>query len=273
MSIYAIGDIQGCYDDLRTLLDHIHFNKKHDRLWFCGDLVNRGPMNLQTIRFIRSLGKNAVAVLGNHDLHLLATAAGSRKPKKADTFQDILEAEDSDQLLTWLRHRPMLHHDKGLGYTLLHAGLVPQWDLSLARSCAKEVETVLRGSHYADFFEKMYGDKPAVWSDSLTGHKRLRFIVNCLTRMRFCDKGGHMNIKETGPPGSQPAPYLPWFDIPGRASSDMKIICGHWAALSYHAANGMFAIDTGCVWGGGLTALKLRRNREPKRITIPCGSK
>jgi len=271
MSVYAIGDVQGCYDELMTLLDHIQFNDQHDQLWFAGDLVNRGPKNLQTVRFIKSLGKKAVTVLGNHDLHLLATAAGYRTPKKTDTFQDILDAEDADELLTWLRYRPLLHHDATLGYTLIHAGLVPQWDLDLALSCAREFETAIRTPHYNDFLKEMYGNEPAVWSDSLSGHERLRFIVNSLTRMRFCDEDGRMNFKEAGPPGSQPTPYLPWFSISKRASLDMKIICGHWSTLSYYAADGIFALDTGCVWGMGLTALKL--DRIPKRITIPCSDR
>jgi bis(5'-nucleosyl)-tetraphosphatase (symmetrical) len=271
MSVYAIGDIQGCYDELMTLLDHIDFNEQHDQLWFVGDLVNRGPKNLQTVRFIKSLGEKAVVVLGNHDLHLLAMKAGYRTPKKTDTFQDILDAEDADELLKWLRYRPMIHHDKTLGYTLLHAGLAPQWNLDLALSCAKELETVLRGPDHNNFFKEMYGNEPAAWSDTLAGYERLRFIVNCLTRMRFCDENGRIDMKQTGPPGSQRAPYLPWFSIPKRRSRDMKIICGHWSTLSYYAANGVFALDTGCVWGSGLTALKL--DTIPKRITIPCSDR
>jgi len=271
MSVYAIGDIQGCYDDLMVLLDHIDFNEQHDQLWFAGDLVNRGLKNLQTVRFIKGLGERAVVVLGNHDLHLLAMAAGCRTPKKTDTFQDILDAEDADELLTWLRYRPVLHHDETLGYTLIHAGLAPQWNLDLALSCAGELEAALRSPSYNDFFKEMYGNKPAVWSDSLAGYGRLRFIVNCFTRMRFCDENGRMNLKETGPPGSQSAPYLPWFNISKRANIDMKIICGHWSTLSYYAANGVFAIDTGCVWGRELTALKL--DTIPERITISCSGR
>lgn len=268
MSVYAIGDVQGCYDDLMALLDHIHFNEQTDQLWFAGDMVNRGPKNLQTVRFIKSLGENAVSVLGNHDLHLLAMAYGYRTPKKRDTFQDILEAEDADELLEWIRHRPILHHDKNLGYTLIHAGLAPQWDLPMALSCAEELEKTLRGPHYTDFFEEMYGDEPAVWSDSLSGNERLRFIVNCLTRMRFCDENGRLDMEENGPPGSQPSRLIPWFTVPDRASRDMKIICGHWSRLSYYNADGVYALDTGCVWGRGLTALKI--DSIPKRITIPC---
>jgi bis(5'-nucleosyl)-tetraphosphatase (symmetrical) len=268
MSVYAIGDVQGCYDDLMALLDHIHFNEQFDRLWFAGDLVNRGPKNLQTVRFIKSLGEKAVTVLGNHDLHLLAMAAGCRTPKSTDTFQDILDAKDADEIFEWMRQRPVLHHDSRLGFTLIHAGLVPQWDLTTAQSCARELEEALHGPNYKEFFQEMYGNEPAVWSDSLAGYERLRFIVNCLTRMRFCDMNGHMDMKETGPPGSQPEPYLPWFQVPNRASRDMKIICGHWSTLSYYAADGIYALDTGCVWGRGLTALKL--DTIPKRITIPC---
>jgi len=271
MSLYAIGDIQGCYDDLMTLLDYIHFNEHRDQLWFTGDLVNRGPKNLETVRFIKSLGEKAVTVLGNHDLHLLATAAGCRSPKKTDTFQDILDADDADELLTWLRYRPILYHDETSGYTLVHAGLVPQWNLDLALSCAKEIEIILRGPYHNNFYEEMYGNEPVIWSDSLSGYERLRFIVNCLTRMRFCDKNGCMDLKETGPPGSQPAFLFPWFSIPKRASLHMKIICGHWSALSYYAANGVFALDTGCVWGGGLTALRI--DTVPEKITVPCSDR
>jgi bis(5'-nucleosyl)-tetraphosphatase (symmetrical) len=268
MSVYAIGDIQGCYDELMILLDHIHFNEQQDQLWFAGDLVNRGPKNLQTVRFIKSLGDKAVVVLGNHDLHLLAMAVGCRTPRKKDTFQDILDAEDADEIFEWLRHRSVLHHDECLGYTLIHAGLVPQWDLTKALSCAEDLEETLRGPLYKEFLHEMYGDEPAVWSDSLVGNERLRVIVNCLTRMRFCDENGRMDMKETGPPGTQPEPYLPWFQVPNRASRNMKIICGHWSTLSYYSADGIYALDTGCIWGRGLTALKL--DTIPKRITIPC---
>ena len=270
MSVYAIGDIQGCYDSLMALLDHIAFDDQNDHLWFAGDLVNRGLKNLETVRFVKGLGSKAITVLGNHDLHLLAKAADCRTPKPSDTFQDILHAEDSEELLEWLRHRPVLHHDSRLGFTLIHAGLVPQWDLTTAQSCARELEETLQGPNYKEFFRAMYGDEPAVWSASLSGYDRLRFIVNCLTRMRFCDKNGRLNMKETGPPGSQPDPYLPWFQVPGRASRKMKIICGHWAALSYYAADGIYALDTGCVWGRGLTALRL--DDIPEHITISCPS-
>jgi len=268
MSVYAIGDIHGCYDSLMTLLDHIHFNEQDDQLWFTGDLVNRGLKNLETIRFVKGLGNSAITVLGNHELHLLAKAAGCPAPKHSDTFQDIIEAEDSQEFLEWLRYRPILHHDPTLGFTLIHAGLAPQWDLAKAQLCAKELEKILQGQHSNEFLKEMYGNEPAVWSDSLSGYDRLRFIVNCLTRLRFCDENGSMTMKETGPPGSQPRTYLPWFQVPNRASRKMKIICGHWSTLSYYAADGIYALDTGCFWGRGLTALKL--DTIPRRITIPC---
>ena len=268
MSVYAIGDVQGCYDSLMVLLDRINFNEQNDQLWFTGDLVNRGPKNLETVRFIKELGCSAITVLGNHDLHLLAKAAHCVSPKPTDTFQDILQAEDSEELLEWLRHRPVLHHDLVTGYTLIHAGLAPQWDLEMARACARELESILQGPDYKEFFANMYGDEPAIWSVSLTGYDRLRFIVNCLTRLRFCDELGRMDMRETGPPGTQPPSYLPWFKIPDRASQGMKIICGHWSTLSYYDADGIYALDTGCVWGRGLTALRL--DNTPKRITVPC---
>ena len=271
MTVYAIGDIQGCYDSLMTLLDHIGFDEHQDTLWFAGDLVNRGSKNLETLRFIKSLGEQAVSVLGNHDLHLLALAAHCRSPKPTDTFQDIIDANDGKELLDWLRHRPMVHHDPVLGYTLIHAGLPPQWDLTLTLSCGRELEAVLAGPDYKLFFERMYGDEPAIWSDSLKDDDRLRFIVNCLTRMRYCDANGRMNLDETGPPGSQPEPYLPWFQVPGRASTDMKIICGHWSSLSYYNNGNVYALDTGCVWGKSLTALKLEG--IPQKISIPCPGK
>lgn len=270
MSTYVIGDIQGCFDELQRLLDTLHFDPAHDRLWFTGDLVNRGPKSLQTLRLAREL--NAVSVLGNHDLHLLAVSVGvDDHLGNGDTLGPILAAHDRDELLAWLRHRPLLHHDPLLDFTLIHAGLPPQWDMDTAHACAAEVEAVLRGPDYREFFRHMYGNHPDRWpqgSEALTGWDRIRFIVNCFTRLRYCDTGGRLYLKGKGPPGSQPTDVLPWFDIPGRASRGTRIIFGHWSTLGYHAADNVWALDTGCLWGGALTALRL--DSEPMHISIEC---
>jgi bis(5'-nucleosyl)-tetraphosphatase (symmetrical) len=261
MATYAIGDIQGCYEELSHLLEIIGFSKTEDRLWLCGDLVNRGPQSLAVLRWARDLGERAQTVLGNHDLHLLAVAAGQRQPRSKDTFQDVLAARDRDELLHWLRQRPLLLHEAELGFTLVHAGLPPQWDLDLARRCAVELETCLRGPENGEFFGHMYGNAPERWSYSLEGWERLRFITNCFTRMRYCDADGRLELRSSGPPGSQPAGYMPWFQVPSRASASQQIIFGHWSTLRLTAkdfhAHGVWPLDTGCVWGGWLTALRL----------------
>jgi bis(5'-nucleosyl)-tetraphosphatase (symmetrical) len=269
MAVYAIGDIQGCYDELRELLATIHFDPECDRLWFVGDLVNRGPKSLETLRFVRDLGTAAITVLGNHDLHLLAAAYGIRPDTIDDeTLEPVLAATDRDELIDWLRRRPLLHHDADLGYLMVHAGLPPQWDLSLARQCAGEVESVLRSDRLEAFLSHMYGNKPRQWSRELTGWDRLRFIVNCFTRMRFCDRKGKLELKSSGPPGSQPDGYYPWYEIPGRASEGMNIIFGHWSTLRTTDIPGIFPTDSGCLWGGQLTALRI--DTRPERIDLPC---
>jgi bis(5'-nucleosyl)-tetraphosphatase (symmetrical) len=268
MAVYAIGDIQGCYDELQSLLELIHFNPQHDQLWFAGDLVNRGPMSLETLRFIKDLGDRAVCVLGNHDLHLIATACGHPLDNDDHTLDAILCAPDRNELIDWLRQRPLLHHDDALGYTMVHAGLPPQWDLALAQKCAHEVETMLRGNNISDFIENMYGNKPRHWSDELSGWKRLRFIVNCLTRLRFCDDQGHLKLKYKGPPGSQPSQYHPWFELPGRKSRDLNIVFGHWSTLGKRNDAGIFPLDTACLWGGELTALRI--DTAPQWFRLPC---
>ncbi|MGH8281553.1 MAG: symmetrical bis(5'-nucleosyl)-tetraphosphatase, partial [Gammaproteobacteria bacterium] len=214
MAIFAIGDIQGCYNELRRLLDRIRFNPAEDMLWLTGDLVNRGPKSLDVLRFVKGLDEHAICVLGNHDLHLLALAAGTDKHKPADTLDAVLTASDRDELLDWLRHRPLLHHDATLGYTLIHAGLPPQWDLDTATDCAHELENVLRGSSYHDFFANMYGNQPNHWSPDLSSMERLRFIVNCFTRLRFCTADGRLDLASKGAPGSQPESFMPWFEVP-----------------------------------------------------------
>lgn len=269
MAVYAIGDIQGCYDELRELLATIHFDPECDRLWFVGDLVNRGPKSLETLRFVRELGTAAITVLGNHDLHLLAAAYGIRPDTiDDDTLEPVLGATDRDELIDWLRRRPLLHHDADLGYLMVHAGLPPQWDLGLARQCAGEVESVLRSDRLEAFLSHMYGNKPRQWSRELTGWDRLRFIVNCFTRMRFCDRKGKLELKSSGPPGSQPDGYYPWYEIPGRASEGMNIIFGHWSTLRTTDIPGIFPTDSGCLWGGQLTALRI--DTRPERIDLPC---
>ncbi|CAN5128004.1 symmetrical bis(5'-nucleosyl)-tetraphosphatase [soil metagenome] len=269
MAVYAIGDVQGCHTDLERLLDALHFDPAADRLWFAGDLVNRGPGSLETLRRVRGLGDAAVAVLGNHDLHLLALAeTDAVEPRKSDTLQQVLDADDAAELLTWLRERPLLHYDAAVGWLLVHAGLPPQWDLETAMACALEVEQVLRGPDRADFLAHMYGDRPRRWRSSLTGHKRLRFITNCLTRLRFCDAKGRMDLEPNGAPGTQAEHLMPWFQVPGRRSQNINIVCGHWAALGFYEGDGVRALDSGCVWGGRLTALRLDGGGE--LISVPC---
>lgn len=258
MATYAIGDIQGCHDDLMRLLERIGFDLSRDQLWFAGDLVNRGPASLSVLRFVKDLGGRAVSVLGNHDLHLLAVAAGTAKLRKSDTLDEILAAPDRDELLHWLRHRPLVHHDASLGYTLVHAGLPPQWDLRQAEACARELETALQGAGYVDFFLHMYGDEPKRWDPALSGMDRLRFIVNCFTRLRFVGPGGELELKTKGAPGSQAQGYLPWYQVPGRRSKDLRLLFGHWSTVGeIQAAHNALGLDTGCVWGGRLTALRL----------------
>jgi bis(5'-nucleosyl)-tetraphosphatase (symmetrical) len=269
VAVYAIGDIQGCFDELQELLATVRFDREHDRLWFVGDLVNRGPKSLETLRFVRGLGPAAITVLGNHDLHLLAAAHGIRPQNiDEDTLDPILAASDRDELIDWLRRLPLLHYDDALGYLMVHAGLPPQWDLCLARQCAGEVEAVLQGDRLVAFLSHMYGNKPRQWSEALTGWERLRFIVNCFTRMRFCDDRGRLELKCTGPPGSQPDGYYPWYTIPGRASAEISVIFGHWSSLRSRGIHGVYPIDSGCLWGGALTALRI--DTGPERIDLPC---
>lgn len=270
MATYAIGDVQGCYDELRKLLELIEFDLANDRLWFVGDLVNRGPHSLEVLRFVKGLGDAAVTVLGNHDLHLLAVAHHNPMHRDKDhTLEHILEANDRDELLDWLRLQPLMHRDEGLGYCMVHAGLPPQWDIPTALARAAELEAVLRGPGFHDFLHDMYGDNPDCWTDSLQGIDRLRFITNCFTRLRYCTPEGKYKLREKGPLGSQPEGYLPWFDLPNRVSRDERIIFGHWSTLGYQAHNNVWSIDTGCLWGGSLTALRLGEVPEPIHLACP----
>ncbi|KFI22902.1 symmetrical bis(5'-nucleosyl)-tetraphosphatase [Nitrosococcus oceani] len=271
MAIYAIGDIQGCYDELQQLLKEIHFDEQADQLWLAGDLVNRGPKSLEVIRFVHGLGKRAITVLGNHDLHLLAVAAGLQPLHSKDTLAAILSAPDREELITWLRHLPLLYRNSKLGITLIHAGLPPQWDIATAESCAKELEAVLQGPNWRDFLAHMYGDKPVQWRDDLKGWERLRTISNCLTRLRYCDAKGRFSLKFKESPGTQTkGGLMPWFKVPHRASHGERIVFGHWATLEVGPYEGpVFALDGGCVWGGQLVALRLDKE-EPQWFFVDC---
>jgi len=266
MSIYAIGDIQGCYDDLLRLLDTIKFDDHADQIWFAGDLVNRGPKSLETLRFVKSLGDVAITVLGNHDLHLIASAFNQRNPRKKDTLSPVLQAPDRDELLHWLRHRPLFYYNDD--FCLLHAGLPPQWGFSKTKKMALKAEKVIQGSKHLEFFQVMYGDSPSKWSSQLKGMDKIRFIVNCFTRMRYCEANGRLDFKYNGAPGSQPSHLLPWFKVPDRKSTHLKIVFGHWSTLGYYHGHNCYAIDTGCLWGGQLTALKL--GKKVQRISLDC---
>jgi bis(5'-nucleosyl)-tetraphosphatase (symmetrical) len=269
---FAIGDVQGCAKELRALLELLKFSADRDQLWFVGDLVNRGPESLQCLRLIRALGDNAVVVLGNHDLHLLALAFGSQlKDKPGDTLRELLRAPDRVVLLQWLLERPLAHRDPAHGDLLIHAGVVPQWTVARTLALAQEAQIALRAAP-EDFFDHMYGDKPELWTEQLQGHDRVRFIVNTLTRLRVCTAEGRVALKTKGPPpkGKQhaAASLLPWFEVPGRLSRDTRIIFGHWSTLGFVNAHGVIGLDTGCVWGGTLTAVNLDEAIRPR--SVPC---
>lgn len=266
MAIYAIGDIQGCFDELSRLLDILSFNEHSDQLWFTGDLVNRGPKSLETLRFVKSLGTAAITVLGNHDMHLLAASCAEKSNNKKDTLNQVLEASDRDELVDWLRHRPLFHFNDD--FCLVHAGLPPQWDFQLTQKMALFAEAALKSPDYRVFLKQMYGDKPNLWSANLKGVGKLRFIINCFTRMRYCDAGGRLDFVNDGPLGSQPNNLFPWFEAPNRKNADMRVIFGHWSTLGYYQGSNCYAIDTGCLWGGQLTALKL--GEPAQRISIDC---
>jgi len=255
VATYAIGDIQGCYSALRKLLAAISFDPEHDRLWLVGDLVNRGPQSLATLRFVRGLGKAAVTVLGNHDLHLLMVANNLAKPKRSDTLVEILVAADRDELLCWLRQQPLLHVDGA--YAMVHAGLLPSWSLEKAMSLAREAEAALRADDYRDFLAELYGNQPDGWSDELPPVARLRVVVNAFTRLRLCTQDGRMEFSHKAEPEKAPPGYMPWFDVPDRASQTATIIFGHWSALGLRMRPNLLALDSGCQWGGSLSAVRL----------------
>jgi bis(5'-nucleosyl)-tetraphosphatase (symmetrical) len=276
MATYAIGDIQGCFDELIALLDRIDFDAANDQLWFTGDLVNRGPKSLAVLDYVHALGDAAIVVLGNHDLHLLACGLIDRySPGKKDTFGDVLASPQRDRLLNWLRCRPLLHDDPALGYTMVHAGLPPQWTIADAASYAAEVEVVLSSDGHEAFFEHMYGNAPNIWDPALSGWQRLRLITNYLTRLRYTANDGHIDFEFKGPLGTQPPDLIPWYELYA-VPDDAAIIFGHWSALQLSTAQmhsrRIFALDTGAVWGGKLTAMRLEDGKffeVPSTVSLP----
>lgn len=270
MAIYAIGDIQGCYDPFRALLDEISFEPDRDRLWLTGDLVNRGPKSLKTLRFVRSLGDSAITVLGNHDLHLLALAEGQISgTQRFSKLQKTLRAPDLDELVDWLRRRPLAHFDKSMNTLLVHAGTHPTWTAMQTLARAKEVQAVLRSDKYPTLLAKMYGNTPTTWSEEHTGYKRLRFIINCLTRMRMLTAKGRLNFSHAGSAYLSASRKLrPWFAQDDRAAEDTRIVFGHWSALGLVVLPNLVSVDTGCVWGRQLTAVRLDK-ATPRVIQVP----
>ncbi len=268
MAHYAVGDLQGCHAEFMALLARLRFDPSRDRLWLTGDLVNRGPESLAVLREVRALGPCVTVVLGNHDLHLLAMAWAPRTVRRREPgLEAVLDAPDSAELLAWLGSRPLLHRDRALGWTLIHAGLPPQWTLAQAEKRAKEVEHALR-QDAAGLLGEMYGDQPDRWSPALKGVERLRFSVNCLTRLRFVDSDGRLLLALKGPVTDAPANAIPWFRHAARATKDDALVFGHWSALGYLSEPGLRCLDTGCVWGGSLCALRLDRDEEP--VMLPC---
>lgn len=268
MATYAIGDVQGCCDALQRLLDALRFDPAQDRLWFCGDLVNRGGQSLETLKLLHSLREQVVVTLGNHDLSLLAIA--ERKPEEQSRcnpdLQRVLFADEAPELLSWLRSQPFMHVDRGLGFVMVHAGLLPSWTLAMAETHAREVEALLQGPQRSRLLRQMYGDKPN-WSPRLEGVDRWRAIVNVFTRLRYCTVGGRIAFEEKGRPGTQKAGLYPWFSVPGHATRELPIVFGHWSTLGLFHGLGVHGIDTGAVWGGPLTALEL--GPEPRVHQVP----
>lgn len=255
MATYVIGDLQGCYSELIKLLDQVGLNQE-DQVWFTGDLINRGPESLETLRFVRDLGSQAVTVLGNHDLHLLALSVGVDR-KIHPTLEPILQAKDCDELLHWLKHQPVLHDDKDKGFVMTHAGIPHIWSIKQARALAQELEQVLQGQECEAFLHQMYGNQPDLWRDDLKGMDRFRAITNYFTRMRFITETGQLEFKGNGPPDTAPDGFAPWFRQPRRTPLKRIQLFGHWAALGFHREHQIIALDSGCVWGNTLTAYRL----------------
>lgn len=270
LATYAIGDIQGCFNELCDLLRLIDWQPQQDTLWLAGDLVNRGPQSLDVLRFVKNQGDNIVCVLGNHDLHLLATHDSKKKPRRSDTFVDVLEAKDCEELLQWLRCQPLIHHDPALDFVMVHAGLPSQWGLEESLFQGERLSHALRGSERRNFFTHMYGDQPSAWSENLSPLDQLRFATNAFTRMRFCDVNGALVMGPTGAPDDEHSSLVPWYAVETRQSKSSRIVFGHWATLQQFTPikpeHNVFHIDTGCVWGGNLTALRLN---DLKWFTVP----
>lgn len=266
MATYIVGDIQGCFDELTQLLSLANFDKEHDELWVAGDLVARGPKSLQTLRFLKKL--DAKIILGNHDLHLLATSIGSKSPKPKDKVSPILEAHDSEALLTWLRLQPLLREHPIHKFVMVHAGILPAWSITQAKQLAQEVETVLHGSDYKNLLTNMYGNSTVKWNDSLSGIERLRYIINVFTRMRYCTLDGDLEFdNKLAPDKTDNSVLKPWFEIDTR-NHQQPILFGHWAALlGQTGKDDLYALDTGCVWGNSLTML---RWQDKKLFSLSC---
>jgi bis(5'-nucleosyl)-tetraphosphatase (symmetrical) len=275
MALYMIGDVQGCDGALQRLLEAVAFSPSRDTLVLLGDLVNRGPDSAGVLRRLMGYGDAAQCLLGNHDLHLLAASVGARKPSRKDTLEAILNAPDRDAMLDWLRHQrmAMLQRHQGFDYLMVHAGVLPAWTATKTIALAAEVEAVLRGPGWTDFLHQMYGNTPAKWSDGLTGADRLRVIVNALTRLRFCTAKGEMEFSVTDGAQAAPTGYMPWFDVPGRQSAGVRVAFGHWSTLGWLGRDDVIALDSGCVWGGCLSALRIgcdSNKRPDELIQVKC---
>lgn len=261
-----IGDVQGCCGSLDTLLSHPSVAQDPDaQFWFAGDLVNRGPQSLQTLRRIMALEGRSTSILGNHDMHLLAMAAGLKRPSKNDTLLEVLTASDAGDLIDWLRHRPLAHFEHD--HLMVHAGVLPKWDVKKTLSLAQEVEEVLRSKNWQKIFLKMYGDEPTFWKEGHAGSKRLRIIINTLTRLRMCNPKGHMVLNIKSSPENRNDGLIPWFELPNRATENVTVVFGHWSTLGLKVEPHIICLDTGCVWGGHLTAMRLH---DRALIQIPC---
>ena len=270
MAVYAIGDIQGCLASLKLLLKEIQFNPQHDQVWFVGDLVNRGPESLQTLRFIHALGDSARCVLGNHDIHLIACHAGVKTCKPQSSLNQVLADAEAEKWIKWLRQMPLLHHDPHLDWLMVHAGLLPEWDLSTAKRCAAELEAQLRSDNYAEFIANIYGDEPRQWSENLVDNDRWRLSMNAFTRIRMCDQHGALDFSYKGSLADSDAQLKPWFELQ-RASEKQRIVFGHWSALGLVKRDNLLAIDTGCLWGNKMTAARIDCE-TPVIISIDCPS-
>jgi bis(5'-nucleosyl)-tetraphosphatase (symmetrical) len=274
MATWAIGDVQGCHDELTRLIDKLRFDPASDTLWFCGDLVNRGGQSLAVLRLVKSLGPNAVVALGNHDLSLLAIAERKREDQARvnPELREILFAPDRDELLTWLRRQNLLHVDRALNFALVHAGLFPRWSIEEALEVAREIEDKLRSEGYRRLMKQLFGNKPDLWTPKLRGIDRWRAGINVFTRMRYCDVRGRIGFSDKGVPGTQRPGLYPWYEVPGQLKRDIRVVCGHWSTLGRFNGLGIHAIDTGCVWGGALTALRVD-SEEPEYVTIKSDRK